>query len=112
MIFCRFTCVWLVIFLFSAIGPAATTNWLSDVLVPTFVSAPDQPGEHIADTPQLFEAETEFNKEIFLISPVLCVINRPEISVEFTVQLVPCRPSYREYRQAPSCPRPPPVFLS
>jgi len=95
----------------SVIGPAATTCWLSDFAVPSALSAPDQPGEHVADTPQQFEAETEFNKEILVVSAVPCETRHPVVSVWFTVLSSSDPISLLDYWRVPACPRPPPLSL-
>ncbi len=96
----------------SAVGPAATTSWLRDLAVPAALSAPDQPGEQVADTPQQFEAETEFSKEILFVAPVPCDMPHSVVSVWFTVLSLSDPISFLEYWRVPACPRPPPSFLS
>jgi len=96
----------------SAIGPAATTCWLCDFAVPSTLSAPDQPGDHVADTPQQFEAETEFNKEFFVVSVLPCDTSHPVVSVWFDVLSFSDQISLLEYWRIPACPRPPPLLLA
>jgi len=108
-LFSRLACVWLALFLFSAIGPATTTSWLSDVFGPALLSGPSQPGEHVADTPQQFEAETEFNKEVLFVSPVTFEVPRPIVSEWFSALFSPRLHFYGEFWRTPRCPRPPPA---